>query len=154
MADLPCEVYDTVYLDLPMPTAVSRVLLRPWVQKPHPDSKHAVFCQTPLPRCMVDSLAWVTAEAPTYAHGLLIHAVQKTSRHKPMPPVVQTIRQYATSKTVLGCKALSLEPHGVPEHVIIFDRQVMRMRPSWLLTALASQLLYPASIVGTPPETP
>lgn len=152
MLELPIEVHDTSHMHTPFPAAVSRVTLRTWCHNPHPKSVHFIHKPQPLVRCMVDAMAWVKAEAPGFAHGMLIHGIQKQKGGPILPPTFSTLRQYAARRTALGTAVFSPRPHAEPEHILLYDLDADYRTAPWVWHALVASLLHKIEVVGEPPQ--
>ena len=140
--NLPLLLHDVVFIEAPKPMAVSRVTLRPWCHLPHPDTPFTGVT-APLAVCMQEAYSWVSAEAPEYAHGLLIHAIQYERDAPPSPPSTSTLKQYTTRLTVLGNVPLTSSPYvlDVPEHLVLISLETRHKRPKWMWHHLAGMLL-------------
>lgn len=151
---LPVTVHETMYLQTPVPAAVSRVTLHVWCDNRHPDTPTTARTM-PLALCMQDAFSWVSAEAPDFYHGMLIHAVQKYQDEPAVPPTISTFRQYATRYTTLGNVHLPA-PAGfagldTPEHVVLVDLGSRNLVPRWVWYGLATALLHTPAMVGEAP---
>lgn len=149
--NLPLEVHDTAYLDVPVAAAVSRVTLHPWCENAPPDE---VFLPRgrPLARCMQNAMSLVRQSAPDFRHGLLVHAVKKSPDGCPEAPSLHTVKQYAFLQTTLFCVPLDVPDTSLGrDYTVLVHLDDKHRVPKWVWQRLASELLYPSRTVGEPP---
>lgn len=160
MSDKTVTVHDTAYMQEPHPAAVSRVTLNLWCLTRHPKTPRFLHSQPALVECMCDALTWITEEAPDFAHGMLVHGIQRYEGGPAMEPVINTLRQYASSRTALGATLITAptgwQQSGDPEfqyaHILLYDQRKGSKVAKWAWHTLAGTLLYGVHSVGQPPR--
>jgi hypothetical protein len=133
-------VHDTAYFPRPA-TAVSRITLMPWAAQRQKGTP-------PLATCLSESLHRVEKAAPDFAHGLLIHGIQKRENARTTNPNIQTLRQYLSSYTPFQALTLADHPRVAPSRIVVYRECYT---PPWLWYSLCARLLLESHVVGEAP---